>query len=79
MAEKGAKWEAAKENLINQGKELPEVLLTGFLSGLFMGIIQRVVQHQEFKSFKIKDQQSLENWADKYVKEHHLPIPRCYL
>lgn len=61
MAEKDQRWNAVKDELFQQAKELPESALTGLILGLVTGGIQRSAQ--EARAARI----------EKYVKEIKLP------
>lgn len=72
-AEKGCQLEAAGKNLLSQAKELPETALTGFCMGLIIGGIQRALYKHQMKSFRVSNGEEARQFADSFIKEHHLP------
>lgn len=79
------KFDDVKEALIKVGKELPEVMLTGFLIGLMMGAIRKTVTEQEqtnvqerrvvFERTSDNRQQVATEWGRDYAAREGLPTP----
>lgn len=69
------KFEAVKNHLWEQGKELPEVFFTGFILGLIMGGIQKAGERSEQATFRVTDKNSAQAWSDRYVNRYDLPKP----
>jgi hypothetical protein len=53
-AEVGKRQAAAKEAFFNQGKQIPEMVLTGFVAGLLLGQIHRTVEVSPDRTFLIQ-------------------------
>ena len=43
---------AVKENLLGQGAAISECLLTGFITGLLIGVIQKTIHEHQLKAYK---------------------------
>lgn len=76
MVEEGQRKEAARKNFLQQVEKLPEMFLTGFLIGLFLGGIQRAVQKPSTLSFpKEINAQNAQHYVEQFAQNNHLPSP----
>lgn len=72
-AKEGHALKAVKDNLLSQGKTLPETLLTGVFMGGLIGGIQRVIQSYRLSAFRISSFDSAKQFADQFIEKHGLP------
>ncbi len=72
-AEKGNRGRAAMQNLLDQGKQLPEAALTGFCMGLITGGIQRAIQSIQMNTLRFSSIEDAERYAQTFIKQHNLP------
>jgi hypothetical protein len=72
-AKRGERMDAVGLELLLQIKEIPESLLTGFAMGLMMGYLQKTIQEHQHSTFKVVDQKTAQEWANKFENHYSKP------
>lgn len=72
--DRGQAKELLKAFLMKECAGIPEAVITGFVTGIMMGLLQRGIQSATAQP-RVTDAQSAQVWADRFVSQEHLPKP----